>query len=82
MAKKCNCLHDPELRRNIIRMTGTYYHEHRCECPCGCKRDSLGYLYCSCCYWDLIEGKGKHAQFKAKTGQIGPLLYPIISESK
>ena len=26
-----------------------YYHEHRCECPCGCTSDTLGYAYCVKC---------------------------------
>lgn len=27
------------------------YHEHRCECLCGCKRDTLGYGYCPTCHF-------------------------------
>ena len=28
------------------------YHEHRCECKCGCKRDTLGYGFCVSCSFD------------------------------
>lgn len=82
MARKCNC-HDPGQTRK------PGYHEHRCECPCGCKSDTLGYKYCVSCHWDLINarskheclrnasGAKKHAEYVQDVGQIGPLLFPI-----
>ncbi len=32
------------------------YHEHRCECPCGCKHDTLGYALCPSCSYDAACG--------------------------
>jgi len=28
------------------------YHEHRCECLCGCKHDTCGYGLCASCSFD------------------------------
>lgn len=33
-----------------------YYHEHRCECACGCKEDTLGWVKCVHC---SFECKGR-----------------------
>lgn len=60
MAKRCNC------HRNIHRAIAggsTFweaydryakpgYHEHRCECPCKCQSDTLGYGLCVACSFD------------------------------
>ena len=37
------------------------YHEHRCECSCGCKRDTLGYGYCPSCHHSesCLERRGE-----------------------
>jgi hypothetical protein len=37
------------------------YHEHRCECTCGCKHDTLGYAYCPSCHFDAgcLEKRGQ-----------------------
>jgi hypothetical protein len=50
-------------------------HTHKCECYCGCKKQS-DYKFCSACHWDLLEGIGKHK--KAGVIQIGPLLIPDV----
>ncbi len=30
------------------------YHEHRCECACGCSRDTSGYIKCAYCSWECV----------------------------
>ena len=35
----------------------SYYHEHRCECACGCTNDTLGYADCVSCSFDAACGK-------------------------
>lgn len=69
MAKKCNC-HEPGAERK------PRYHEHRCECPCGCKRDTLGYAWCVPCSFDK--------KCWEKRGQIGMgiLGLPIFASAK
>lgn len=57
MAKKCNChvninlaikggmsFHEANHKYGI-----SGYHEHCCECKCGCKVDTCGYKYCAYC---------------------------------
>ena len=44
-AKKCDC-----HTRKLGPKTG--YHEHRCECPCGCVNDTLGYKFCGPCNYE------------------------------
>lgn len=67
MAKRCLC-HQPGKKRK------PGYHEHRCECPCGCTIDTLGYALCASCSFD--EGCW------AKRGQVGlgPLGLPLHKE--
>jgi hypothetical protein len=35
------------------------YHEHRCECVCGCKQDTLGYAYCPSCHFDCATARNE-----------------------
>lgn len=87
MAKRCDCHRN--LRKAMAEGMDFHeanaihgkarYHEHRCECPCGCAHDTLGYKYCPSCHWDLIERRGKHAAFEAKTSSIAGLVYfPVL----
>lgn len=57
MAKRCNC-----------RGEKPGYHEHKCECPCGCKQDTLGYSYCPYCHFE-------HAALRSET--VGVLGIPF-----
>ncbi len=81
MAKICNC------HRNMNKAMATGmsfqeaydrhhkpgYHEHRCECPCGCKSDTLGTKYCPYCHFDHAESRGE---------VIGLLGMPFPKETK
>lgn len=60
MAKKCNC-HKNRAKAMAKGMdfwtahqkySKSGYHEHRCECNCGCKNDTLGYAHCVSCSFD------------------------------
>ena len=67
MAKICNC----HRNRNKAVAQGMdffeadekygkpKYHEHRCECICGCKADTLGYGYCPYCHFEHAERRGE-----------------------
>jgi len=67
MARKCKC-HE-RVRQAMDRGMGFHeayakygrpgYHEHRCECPCGCKQDTLGYAYCPYCHFEHAERRGE-----------------------
>ena len=56
-AKKCAC--HVKVAKEISKGVDFYtayakhgiqgYHEHRCECACRCKQDTLGYKYCPSC---------------------------------
>lgn len=63
-ARRCDChkqlaaavargepFHDAlaRLRRDRPELSG--YHEHRCECACGCAHDTLGYGFCPSCHF-------------------------------
>lgn len=67
MAKVCRC----HQKRNEAMAQGMDfytadklhgkpgYHEHRCECNCGCTRDTLGYGYCPACHFDHAKQRGE-----------------------
>ena len=42
------------------------YHEHACECPCGCTHDTLGWALCPAC--------SHNRDCWAKRGQVGITL--------
>lgn len=61
MAKSCSCHSDLhaaieaglgfwEFRRHVPAKS--QYHEHKCECACGCRKDTSGYLKCAYCSWE------------------------------
>ena len=60
MAKKCNCHKNREAavakgmdwHEAHRKYSKSGYHEHRCECDCGCKNDTLGYKHCVSCSFD------------------------------
>lgn len=68
MAKQCDC---HKNRRKAMDEGMTFeeadrkyskpgYHEHRCECLCGCSRDTQGYALCPSCYFleSCMERRG------------------------
>ena len=67
MAKRCNC--HTRVQEAIARGMDFHdayreygkpgYHEHRCECPCGCQRDTLGYGYCPGCHFEHAKLRGE-----------------------
>lgn len=60
MAKRCDCHRN--LRAAMAAGDDFWtayekhhkdgYHEHRCECPCGCSHDTCGYALCPSCSFD------------------------------
>lgn len=71
MAKRCLChqklraavaggmsFHDAYAKHSKRGVS----HEHRCECACGCKRDTTGYAYCPTCHFDkaCLAKRGEH----------------------
>jgi len=60
MAKRCTCHRDRaaavaagmDWHKAHARFGKPGYHEHRCECPCGCSHDTQGYAHCVPCSWD------------------------------
>ena len=59
MAKRCDCHRNVQAAmaggmefHAAVRLHGKPgYHEHRCECACGCATDTVGYALCAHCYW-------------------------------
>ena len=76
MAKICNCHRNRERAvaagMDFCEASAKYskplYHEHRCECVCGCKEDTQGYGYCPYCHFE-------HA--KLRNEKIGILGLPF-----
>lgn len=79
MAKVCNCHRNMEKAiaagmswdDAYAKYHKSGYHEHRCECPCGCKADTLGCGCCPSCHFD-------HAKLRNET--IGILGLPFPNE--
>jgi hypothetical protein len=67
MAKICNCHKKREAAMaggmDFATAQAKYgkpgYHEHRCECPCGCKSDTLGTKYCPYCHFEHASKRGE-----------------------
>lgn len=83
MAKRCDCHRDVRaaMARGVDFHTASQdfgkrgYHEHRCECACDCKHDTLGYAYCPQCHFD--------SDCLARRGEsIGILGLPFKVESE
>jgi hypothetical protein len=55
MARICNGNHAAKA----------YYHEHRCECACGCKHDTVGYAFCVPCSFNEACGDLRRAGKRA-----------------
>jgi hypothetical protein len=74
MAKRCDCHRN--LRKAIKNGMEFYeayrlhakpgYHEHRCECPCGCKKDTVGYALCAHCSWNEPCGEKRISAAEAE----------------
>lgn len=79
--KRCNChkllsaavargggFHEAygRLRRRRPELAAAY-HEHRCECACGCKHDTLGYALCPSCSFDKVCGATRAKRAKARS---------------
>lgn len=67
MARICKCAGRPEGRRRE-------HHEHRCECTCGCTKDTGGYAWCASCSFDE---KCMKARNQIRVGVLG---LPIFAE--
>ncbi len=83
MARACNCHRNTREAMakgmkfaDADRIHGKNgYHEHRCECPCGCKNNTLGYAHCASCSFDKECWK-----LRGQVG-VGPLAIPIMSQT-
>lgn len=81
MAKRCNCHKDRQAavaagmdwHEANRRYSPQGYHEHRCECPCGCATDTHGYQWCAACSHDQ--------RCWAKRGQVGITIlgWPVMA---
>lgn len=81
MAKRCDCHRKREAAvkagmdwheaHRLYSKPG--YHEHRCECSCGCKHDTLGYALCPSCSFDKDCMK---ARGQTGVGILGLPIYP------
>lgn len=70
MAKNCTCHADRAAlldagftfhtsTRLMRKLYPARYHEHRCECACGCKKDTQGYAFCPYCHFECAPKVGR-----------------------